>query len=196
MIWTLEAAYSHSIFPWPPSAFYGIGFEGGGDMEESIKAKDTDRAWEYERALFMLQYHDQMFWPKYSVFLLVSTIILGVIGNIVAQPHGFIEHRPWIIGGAIFGLLICVLWCAVFQHHYAYYRLRILQARRLERNGLPGQLLIDGEKLASGHRLDVDGEHVQMGCLGQKLKFRLSSELLIGLFALIYFLLIVVAACT
>jgi hypothetical protein len=102
-------------------------------------APQADLRWRYDKALELLQSHDQIFWLKNTAFILAHTIILGGIGNIVASSQDAQLRSRWIFGLAILGFLVGVLWLTVFEYNYTFYKLRMAQVRLLE-EGNPGRL--------------------------------------------------------
>lgn len=119
------------------------------DSEHTVAEK------EYDRAISLIQYHTQLLWQEFGAFLLAETVLIGFLGTALTQEKAIVGKNWLIFGGATLGLLLCLPWWSTFQHNYQYYRLRMAQAKRLEK-GLAGTLLTEGEDLSSNKEVHID----------------------------------------
>lgn len=157
--------------------------------------------WQYAKALELLQSHDQIFWLKNTAFILAHTIILGGVGNIVANSPGQNLPTIWIAGLALLGLLVGLLWWALFEYNHCFYELRMFQARELEEQH-PGliQLLTEGRLLSRGEPVEFSKEtdHKKILCVAWTLRtFRGAGPVraMIFLFILAYVFVLLWSVC-
>ncbi|HLF83238.1 MAG TPA: hypothetical protein VI837_03590 [Blastocatellia bacterium] len=141
---------------------------------------------EYDRALSLIQYHTQLLWQEFGAFLLAETVLIGFLGTALIQEKAMVGKNWLIFGGGTLGFLLCLPWWSTFQHNYKYYRLRMAQAKRLEK-GLAGTLLTEGEDLGSG--VDIDGTTLRFPWSARLLPPRRAMRLLIIIFALAFLVL-------
>jgi hypothetical protein len=84
---------------------------------------------EYQATVQMFVYESQLFWAIMRVYLVVETLLVALqFSNEIPQPVAVLR-----IGGAFLGLIISWLWFAAIRHSAAFNRLRVFQARQLER---------------------------------------------------------------
>ena len=144
------------------------------------------RKWQYQQVLFLLQYHEQVFWSKFAVFLLVQTVLMTLIGTGLFSNNRTPEANRLLFGGSLLGFLICFLWLLNFLHHYGYYALRLAQGREMENEGDRGRLLTQGLQMSHGESFTVNGRRFPPWyfprCLGPRYLF----PILIGLFGVAF----------
>ena len=150
-------------------------------------APQDDLRWRYDKALELLQSHHQTGWLKNTAFILAHAIILGGIGNIVANVNNDQVRSRWVVGLAILGFLVGLLWLALSKYNYAFYRLRVLQAREIEeKNPNLIDLLTQGRRLHRNGKVMVSLEEVQLGRMWRCLGEVWPVQLMIYLFLLAY----------
>jgi hypothetical protein len=140
---------------------------------------------EYDRALALMQYHIQLLWQQFGVFLLAETVLLGFLGTAIIQLSSASDGDWLIFGGAVFGLLLCFPWWSTYWHNYKYYELRIAQARRHEK-ALGISLLTEGKNLSSGSELKIDGTTIRHSSLARVLPPRRAIPLLVIIFGIAF----------
>jgi hypothetical protein len=75
---------------------------------------------EYDRALSLMQYHIQLLWQQFGVFLLAETVLMGFLGTAVIQQSSAPQNDWLTFGGAVFGFLLCFPWWSTYWHNYKY----------------------------------------------------------------------------
>jgi len=119
---------------------------------------------EYERAISLMQYHTGLLWQEFGAFLLAETVLIGFLGTALTQTKMSIADNRIVFIGSVLGFFLCFPWCATFQHNYAYYRLRVFQAKRCE-SVLGMTLLSEGQALSSGETIHIGDIHLQLPAL-------------------------------
>lgn len=108
---------------------------------------------EYQATVQMFVYESQLFWAIMGVYLVVETLLTALqFSNDLPEPVAVFR-----IGIAFAGLVISWLWFAAIRHSAAFNRLRVYQARQLERQ-LGYSLFLDGARFSHGERVTLDGE--------------------------------------
>jgi hypothetical protein len=153
--------------------------------EEQVRANSALN--EYKIAISLMQYHTNLLWLEFGAFSVVETLFVAILGQMIIKR----DHKlgPIIFISAI-GFFICLLWWSTFKHNYAYYKLRVEQARRLE-SDLGFTLLEVGRELSRGDQVIIDGERIQFCCLAKILPPRCAMQLLIFLFAILFIVTII-----
>jgi hypothetical protein len=152
-------------------------------MKKKKENKDYEKAEKgYEFSISLLQYHTQLLWQEFGVFLLIQTIIIGFIGTTLSNEF---PNKTWLIIMAILGLLICLPWYSTFLHNYEYYLLRIAQAKKYEAI-LGLDLLLEGKNLYSTDGVEIGEQKLKHGAMAKNLPPKTAFLLLILLFALIF----------
>jgi hypothetical protein len=149
----------------------------------SVKDKDVKE--EYDIALSLMQYHIQLLWQQFGTFLLAETVLIGLLGTALAQENTRHIQDMIVIGGAIFGVLLCFPWWSTYWHNYKYYELRIAQARRHETK-LGISLLTEGRELGLGNTVTIEGMKIRHPFLARRLPPRFAFPLLIFMFGLAF----------
>lgn len=111
----------------------------------------------YELSISLMQYHTQLLWQEFGVFLITQTIIIGFISSLLSNE---VSNKNWINYLAIFGLLICIPWYSTFLHNYQYYLLRIEQAKKYEKT-LGLDLILEGKKLYSNDGIMIGNQKLR-----------------------------------
>ena len=157
---------------------------------KSVDNKKESAEKEYDRAISLLQYHTELLWQEFGAFLLGATVLIGFLGTALSQESALIGKNWLVFVGALFGLILCVLWFSTFLHNYEYYRLRIEQAKRHE-EALGIVLLTEGEELNSG--LGINKRKLRQPLLARMFPPRRSVKLLILLFGIVFGILMIVS---
>lgn len=158
---------------------------------KSENGTDLARA-EYDRSIALMQYHTQLLWQEFGAFLLAQTVLLGLLGTALMQENSGHIANLITLGGALVGLLLCIIWWSTYSHNYKYYELRMAQARRLEA-ALGFSLLSVGKELSSGKMVEVDGIQLRHSLLARWLPPRLAIPSMIGLFAIAFLFLAILS---
>src|SRR5438128_596304 len=109
------------------------------------------RETEYSAAVDMAMYESQLFWAIMGVFLLADTILAGFL--LTAAP---VQSPPALhIAGALLGVVTSWLWIAALGRSSAYHKLRIYQAREIEKR-LDYHLFLQAGPFATGKSVIVD----------------------------------------
>lgn len=163
--------------------------EGNDDLDETPAPTVLS---EYGIVVQLIQDTGQTVWTINGAYLLAATVLIGVLGSLLADPTP--GGLPVIRWGALVGFLICVLWWAAFERAYGFYNLRIHWARRLERM-LGFQIHEFGRRLdketiyidipASG-ALAAESYPVSMARIGRMHSSQAWSRWLICLFAAVF----------
>ena len=143
---------------------------------------------EYKYAISLMQYHIQLLWSQFGTFLLVETVIIGFVGNAISNG----EINWFVLGGSVFGFIICFPWWSTFAHNYQYYILRMAQARKHETK-LRVNLLTEGKMMSEGCPVEINNETYKHTLFATLLPPRNAVKLLIGLFWLVFLLLMIVS---
>lgn len=149
------------------------------------KAEIADK--EYNYAISLIQYHIQLLWSQFGIFLLVETIIIGFIGTAITSDE---PNRFFVLVGSIFGFVICFPWWSTFIHNYQYYILRMAQARKHEKK-LGIKLLSEGKQMSEGYPVEIDNKIYKHTMLAMILPPRRAIKFLIILFWLLFVVLII-----
>lgn len=153
-------------------------------MTKSENAKKLAKE-EYDHALSLMQYHTQLLWQEFGVFLLAETVLIGFLGSMLAQGNTLFINKVLAFVGAVLGLIICLPWWTTYWHNYKYYELRLAQARRHEKI-LGISLLTEGKKLSSGDEVRIDGVIIRHPFWSRLFPPRLAVRFLIMVFTLAF----------
>lgn len=130
----------------------------------------------YDRAIILIQNQVQLSWLVFSAFLITETVILSAIVTLIKD-----EKNILIFFVSIFGLIICVAWWRSFQYNHTFYKLRIEEAKILEKkNGFYKQ----GDKLIKKRKILIGKEPITIPWHGGSPK--MAVAILIFLFALAF----------
>src|ERR1044071_5947113 len=97
----------------------------------------------YSVALTLMQYHINVLWVVFGVFLLVEAMLLGSL----AQMYKELPSGLFVAGSAV-GVALVIPWWATFEYTRWFYLLRIQQAQECEPKNAP--FLAQGEQLSRG----------------------------------------------
>lgn len=90
---------------------------------------------DYDRAIQLVQYHAQILWWSFGTFLLAETVILGFLGNMLANASPTCpDQYALVFWGSVIGLFLAIPWYGTFRYTHTQYLLRVERARQLERH--------------------------------------------------------------
>jgi hypothetical protein len=75
---------------------------------------------EYQTAISLLGYHDELLWQEFGVFLIAETVLIGFLGSTLAQSPDFTSPNLLVFLGALFGFVLCIPWYSTYRHNYTY----------------------------------------------------------------------------
>lgn len=160
--------------------------------KELIPVKEREKL--YELALKNSMHEGAVLWDSSQIFLIANTIITGFITNgLFDEKKKFIYGpNPPIFVICILGLIISFVWLCTYQRRSNYYKFRATQVRQREPenwNLMEG----DGKNFADGDTIEIDGEKLNLG-LGKYLRPNKAISILIGLFIVIYLIVIFIVS--
>jgi hypothetical protein len=111
---------------------------------------------EYEHAITLMQYATELLWQQFGQFMVAETVLIAFLGSALTENNKFVlGENLFVFVGAIFGLIVCVLWYSTYEYNHTFYRLRIEQAKRHEEL-LGLRLLTEGKKLLNNESLEIN----------------------------------------
>lgn len=146
----------------------------------------------YQSALEHLRYEGQLLWQIFAPFLLAHTVFLAFLLPSALGSEPVVGFRPGAFFAAVAGLLLWLPWMASYLRSSRYYDFRMAQAKEAEPcdwNLLGGR----GERFAAGEPVRVEGKLYQIGWLARVLRTRRSTPLLIGFFAALYLVILILS---
>lgn len=149
--------------------------------------KKKDEASDIYSYAFKLTLNEgSVLWNSSNGFLIANTIIVAIIANIL--PYIGEKNNPLILLGiAIIGFLISLLWFLSYRRRSDYYKFHIAQAKEVEPPSW--KLLADkGERFANGEIVHIGEAHYQLGRLSRIRTNRLMT-VFISIFLLAYIIL-------
>ena len=147
---------------------------------------NQDSEAEYSATVQMVIYESQLFWTIMGVFLLAETLLAGFLLG-VAPKETPVSFR---ILGSVLGLFTTWLWLVAILRAVAYHRLRIFQARELDRR-LGFSLFVRAEPFANGQEIVVDGANHQQPWLARWPSIKQAGILLSFGFAFLFLIILV-----
>jgi hypothetical protein len=140
----------------------------------------------YQAAVQLLNMERERLFAMFSAFLVAQAVIGGLLANAIAD-----DGNGWLlIGGAVFGLLLAVLWLSALLRNLKSHDFRQAQVRRDEPDGW-NLMKGEGEHFAAGCNVTVDHAKYQLkGLAGWTI--RQSAQALVALFMLGYVTILVV----
>jgi len=143
---------------------------------------------EYNSAISLLDHHANLMWQENSVFLIAITVLLGFIGTALSEidvDQITIQQKFIIVGGEGLGLILSLLWLAVFSYNYPYHKLRLFQARKLEKS-LRFTLFEEGKEIYCGKTIQFGNDKVKINWIARKFSPGKSFAILIFLFIIMF----------
>lgn len=149
----------------------------------AIPSKETA----YSAAVDMAMYESQLFWAIMGVFLLAQTILAGFLLTAKTSDSPALLR----IAGASLGVVISWLWVVALARSAGYHKLRIYQARELERD-LHYDLFIRAENFAAGKSVVVDSQCLQQPWFARNPTIKQVGILLAVLFGILFMLMLLI----
>lgn len=167
-------------------------------QNESNSRKNVDEIKEnakigYQATIDLWSYEGQLIWSKYNALLVANSIVLAVIGLSFNSPN---LSSLILVGMPISGVLLCITWFLLTKRGFDNYKYWIFSARELEEKYLnpPVKTVSRGGHFTEGKKvlieIDNKNKNYQMSYISRKLKAEWSSYLVIGIFAVMYFLIL------
>lgn len=137
-------------------------------MDANPDANQSCQAEKYSAALELMQYHIQVLWGVFGLFLVAETVLLGALAQVfVGGP------TPFVLAGSLVGLLLVIPWWTTFEYNRAFYLLRVEQAKKHE--PVDSRFLAEGGDLAHGkpvpYLVTVSGGNQQPLTIGPLIRF-------------------------
>jgi len=162
--------------------------------ESGNQDKKEDARIDYQVATTLWTYEGQLVWSKFNAMLVANSIVLAVIGLGISSQ---LELPIFTIGMPIAGLFFCAMWFLVTKRGFDNYVYWIRSARELEERHLTDivETVSRGGDFAAGKevQLTINGEtrKYRMSWFGRLLKVEWASYLIIGVFAVIYLIILI-----
>lgn len=172
-------------------------------MPEQEELKDLTEQSEVENARVGYQvatslwvYEGESLWSKFNALLVANSIVLGSIGLAMGASSRVVVFS---VGMPIVGIILCVFWFLLTKRSFDNYIYWIFSAREIEE-----RFLINSVKTISRGGDFTDGKEIslqigskprkfQMSRLGRLLRVRWISYFIIGLFLVMYTLILIVS---
>ena len=154
--------------------------------------KDELKIEKYKISIELLKYEGEMLWQIMSVYMVINTILLGFISQLAFKNSNEYSpmYHPICFSASVFGLIILLPWLGTFIRNSDYYFFRMAQAKESEPDEW-NLLKKDGANFAKGNQVKIEKQSYQIGRLGRFMKNKQAVYCMIVLFAISYFILII-----
>jgi hypothetical protein len=138
--------------------------------EGEVTGQDQVHTHKYDAALSLLNMEGTRLFSTFSAFLVAEALIAGFLLNVLATD----QHAWYAIAGAVFGLLIVLVWVAAFFRHTKSYNWRMALTRKAEPAGW-GLVSGDARLFAKNKTVWIGGDDFKQRWLA-----RLSTKATVG----------------
>jgi hypothetical protein len=140
---------------------------------------------EYTVASSMAQYESSLFWTIMGVFLVPESVLLGFLGNALAD-NILLLGTPALWITSLIGAAITVFWSAALARSSRWHDLRVIQARRFEEEVLNSRVFRDGKTLSDLGKIEIGDDTIQFPWVAKWLTLKRAGRLIVDVFAVTF----------
>lgn len=149
----------------------------------------------YQVATNLWIYEGELLWSKFNALLVANSIVLASIGLAISAPSSLMVFST---GMPVVGIVLCVLWFQLTNRSFGNYKYWIFSAREIEEKFLSDSVKIvsRGGDFADGKKVSLQigsqPKQLELNRLGKDLRAEWASYVIIGLFLVMYVIILIV----